>query len=187
VGVLRWSPTRMTVLGLDGSWIELRAWSLRDGGDLLEHISASVSHERFVSMEDVQDLTSLIELARDKLGRTEYAEQFNALPENLIPGERVENLAQASTRLFEGGILALTDRRVLYISKGSLGRMKPVRSFDLDELTRVHGKHASLVWLGRRVGFVVDDETVRFKAIQPRRRAVEFWRALRERAEQTDS
>jgi zinc protease len=187
VGVLRWSPTRMTVLGLDGSWVELRAWSLRDGDKLLEHIGASVSPERFVSMEDVQDLTSLIELARDKLGRTDCVEQFNALPENLIPGERVENLAQASTSLFEEGIVALTDRRVVYISKGSLGRMKSVRSFDRDDVTLVHGNHASLVWLRRRVGFVANGETVRFKAIQPRRRAVEFWRALREQAERTDS
>jgi len=65
------------------------------------------------------DLAGLHELARSKLGRAlAYGQSLvlDALPDRLLPGERVERLAYASTDF--DGLLVLTDRRLLLFDMG---------------------------------------------------------------------
>lgn len=182
MAVLRWSPTRVTMLGLDGSWIELQTRNLVGGESLIRSVLERVPPERVVSMEDVVTYESLLELAHSKLGRTDVGNQFQMLPEHLLPGERVENLAWVATSPIERGVLALTDQRLVYVSaRRYFRRTKRVRAFAYSEISAVRGRYARAAKLLQLVSIVVGGETVRFWEFRPRQRAPEFWRALQER------
>lgn len=178
--VLRWSPSRVTLLALDGSWIELRSRTLRRGPELVRHVLERVPEEWVIPMEDVQTPESLIELAGEKLGRTHVARELQLLPEHLLPGERVENLAQLD-QFLKRALLVLTDRRLIYISRGHVGRAKGMREVALADIVEVEGTERKARIRGR-VTVRTARTTFGFSRFAKRRRAAEFWRALNERA-----
>jgi hypothetical protein len=183
MAVLRWSPKRLTLLALDGSWIELRTRNIPRGEVLVRSVLQQVPLERIIPMDDVVTHESLLDLAHSKLRWTDLADkELKRLPEHLLPGERVDNLARVTTTLLERGLLALTDQRLVYVStRRVFKRDRRVRAFSFHEISEVRGEHGRAANLLQLLTIVASGETRRFWRFRPRRRALEFWEVLRER------
>ena len=177
VAVLRLGPGRMTVIDSDGSWIRLDLLTLVGGKDLQAAIEGALPAELFISCED-EPGGNVLDLAREKLGyRTKVATEIGAVQSLLAPGERVLNLAQVQRKM-QRGLLVLTDRRLLYLSKGFTGRGKHQQEFKLEGITRVAGPR--LITFGQRIVFTCEGKKTKFGSVTPAGRAPEFVRALRE-------
>jgi hypothetical protein len=179
--VLRWSANRITLLALDGSWIELRARTLRGGHRLVREVLRRFAEELVIPMEDVQTEESLVELAVEKLGRTKVLDQFKKLPEQLLPGERVENLAQID-QFLSRGLLVLTDRRLLYLSRRFIIRSERVREVERADIRGIEGSERRARLRGR-LDVKTKDGTAAFARFVKRERAAEFRRALADEAD----
>ena len=90
---------------------------------------------------------SLLETARAHFGlRAILSEDAASSLGMLRPGE--ERLALANVEsMFERGFLVLTERRLMYLSSGFVGRKLKVREYPLGDITRVR-----CPWLSRRWG-----------------------------------
>jgi hypothetical protein len=106
------------------------------------------AEELVIPMEDVQTEESLVELAVEKLGRTKVLDQFKELPEQLLPGERVENLAQID-QFLSRGLLVLTDRRLLYLSRRFIIRSERVREVERADIRGIEGSERRARLRGR--------------------------------------
>jgi len=182
-GLLRWNQNRLTVLALDGSWIELSSRGLRNGQELLRSVTECVPPENVIPMEDVQTLETLIDLAHEKLGRSHVWKEFQRLQEHLLPGERVENLAQLDS-LWKHGLLALTDRRLIFLSRGFVGRGNEKRELALRDVLDLDEDEPQ-ARLRRRIRMKTPQGPAEFKKFADARRAGEFWQALHAGAERS--
>jgi hypothetical protein len=171
--VLRLGPGRMTLVDVDGSWIRLDLPSLIGGKRLEAQIEESLPHELFVPYDD-EPGANVLDLAREKLGyRTTVSEELRSVRGFLRPGERVVNMAQV-LRKHQRGLLVLTDRRLIHISRARGG---VTEEFELDGITQ-----AGRPWLCeflQRIVFTFHGKRTKFAGVSPPARTSEFVRALR--------
>ena len=103
----------LTLHRLDGMVYTLRPDGWRDGDRALAAVEALVGEERIVPAED-GPVEHLERLAAEHLKKGPAKEAARLLPPVLFPGERPLALGSATRRL-TSGILAVTDRRVLFV------------------------------------------------------------------------
>jgi predicted Zn-dependent peptidase len=179
--LLRWTAGRVTLIGKDGSWIEIKPQTFRKGDELVAAVTQRVADDVVIPMEALEE-RSLAEVAEEKLAEPrDVADELRVLAEQLQPGERVENLA-AVTRALKPGLLALTDRRLLHVTLGFTGGRTEVREFPFASIDAVKGRTRLYPRLLGRLTIVADGKRISFGACKPQARAVELWQALRERS-----
>lgn len=172
--VLELGPGRMTVVGLSGDGIQLDTNVLLKGRDLEGRLRHAIAASLFVDVQEEQG-GSLIDLSRSKLGyRSVVANEVAALPGYLQRGERVLTLAVAVRK--KRGLLALTDRRILFLAKP--GSSKPLFvEIPLQEVTKV--RRGLMDFIERCVKVRTTRTGYRFAGVEPRERADEFLQALK--------
>ena len=119
---------------------------------------------------EVEELRSL---ARTKLGRFHafgHESTIDAQPDRLLDGERVERLAIASLD-FDGGLLVITDRRVILTTTGL--RRSSDRWWEIDR-SAIRGARAD----GSDLELDTEDETVTLRGIVPPDRLAELQAVL---------
>lgn len=173
VAAVRRDDGAVSLLARDGSSIEfVPAW-VRGGDELLALVERRVPSERVVFAEsgDVQLL--VFNLALEKIGRRGFAwREVERLPDQLEPGERVLTLAQVE-RLFGRGLLAVTDRRLLFLGSGFTRRANIVRSYRYESISDVRKR--------RDVTIVADGKRIRLGKLTPAARRTEIVALVRER------
>ena len=171
--VLRLGPGRMTLVDVDGSWIRLDLPTLVGGTRLEAQIEEALAPELFVPYDD-EPGANVLDLAREKLGyRTSVSEELRSVRGLLRPGERVLNMAEV-LRKGQRGLLVLTDRRLVHISRARGG---VTREFELDEITRT-GRPWLCEFL-QRIVFTFHGKRTKFAGVSPPTRTAEFVRDLR--------
>ncbi len=102
----------------DEGWIEVAVPELLDGDGFVEHIRRKLPESLFVFHPNGGTRWTRIEaLAVRSLGRSSLWLDLERLPRRLEPGEEVEALAAATKDDVEG-LLALTDRRLIWVRHG---------------------------------------------------------------------
>ena len=174
VAVLENGPGRLTLIAVNGDWLRLDVATLVKGHELEAVIRSRVPDDLFIPFDDdVAD--NVIDLAREKMGfYSQAAAEIETLPQYLERGEKVLTLAEALHRR-RRGLLALTDRRLLHLSKA---RTKSPRLVELALKDVVSVRRSRGDFLER--GIVVKEATAKHKflAIKPSERASEFLEAL---------
>ena len=174
VAVVRRSDGWISVLARDGSNVEFAPDGIQGGAELLTLVERRVPPELFLSMESNDPKSVVAHLAREKLGRrTAVWSEVERLPDTLEPGERVLTLAEVE-RTFERGLLAVTTKRVVYLSGGFTGRRHGVRSYPHEATTEVDGGSSS-------VALVTDAKRIQFGKLLPAGRGREVADLVRER------
>lgn len=159
----------LTFAGTDETTIRLVPAELRGPEDALATIKAALPEWMFVPADEGR-AGEVEEVASAKLSRRLFVEnELAALPELLLPGEQVVNLAEA-TRNWKVGLLALTDRRLLFLYRGGIGKDVTVEIPRGDAHgVRATGIMSKTLHVGtRRVG------GEKFESIAPRERAQEL-------------
>jgi hypothetical protein len=174
VAAVRRDDGSISLLGLDGASIEfVPAW-LRGGDELLDLIDRRLPADRVVQAESHDAALLASTLALEKIGRRHYVwPEVQRLPQELEPGERLLTLAQVE-RLLERGLLAVTDRRVLYLSRGFTRRRPRARSYRHEDLLDATAKRGLTL-------VVADGRRIRFGKVTPRARRKEMAGLVRER------
>jgi predicted Zn-dependent peptidase len=174
VAVLELGPGRMTIVGASGDFIRLDFNALIKGDEIEQRVRQQVPEHLFVPFES-QGAGALIDLARQKLGyRTRVAKELGLLPERLQPGERPLTLAVAVYRQ-RRGLLALTDRRLLHLSKASTKKPK-ILELQLSDVSRV--RRGRFDFLERRIKVTAAGKTHTFAELRPTERLPEFLEGL---------
>jgi hypothetical protein len=172
--VLELGPGRMTLVSRGGNSIRLDTKALLNGQKLEQEIRHRVARELFVPFDDPSG-RSVLDLARQKLGyRTRVAKAIALLPNHLQPGERVLTLASATYRQ-RWGLLALTNRRLLYLSTASARKPRLVE-LSISEVTRA--RRGRLELFGRSLVVTASGTTRRFSYLTPSERTTEFLQGL---------
>jgi predicted Zn-dependent peptidase len=184
VAVLQSGRSRLTLVDRDGSWIELQRRNVRDADALFAEIEQHIPHDRFVPM-DLDEEAVVDDLATEKLSRRwVVADELKRLPGLLAPGEELLNLAEANRGL-KAGLLALTDRRVIFLYAGMTGRRRDVLEFPLADISSVDGRAGIFALVGSRIVLVASGTTTKFKDIVPRERAPEIVEEIRARIQRS--
>jgi len=173
VAVLEHGPGRMTVVDRSGSSIRLDLNSLVKGAQLNGEIRRTVPPYLFVPLERTSK--SILDVSRQQLGyRTRAATEIGRLPGYLQPGEQVVKLAVAVRRQ-RRGLVALTDRRLLFLAKAASRKPRFIE-VPLTDIVRVKKRLFGVVF----PGIVVTTKTGkhRFADIVPRERAAELIQEL---------
>ena len=162
-GVLR-------VIGLDSSWVEIDPRRLTDGHDAIDTIVRLAGGEECVVPDEPESSAAVDELADAQIDRHwEVLEELDVLPSTLEPGEVPKSMARGA-RGGKSGLLVLTDRRLIFLSKKPTGE-----EFVELPLAQLSGAEASSSLLGNtklRVAF--EGDRVEFKGIEPKERAGEI-------------
>jgi hypothetical protein len=117
VALERWTDGTRALWGEDGFRLEIPPEAWRGGEDIVRAIDERVPPDLVVPMDrDLEQRTAAIdELADEKVKRGwATSDELKALPTLLGAGEQLVTLAQAS-RGWRSGVLALTDRRLLFL------------------------------------------------------------------------
>jgi hypothetical protein len=103
--------------------------------------------------------------------------QLALLKETLLPQESLLVVAQAARRRFSVGIVALTDRRVLYVQRRIL-RRPVVLGFPCDEIIDVAIAERPLSSV---LTLTLADRVVRFDQLRPKERVLPLYWRIKER------
>ena len=136
-----------------------------------------------VPLEDLDGSDAVDRIASLKLKRRwTVTEELELLPAVLAPGEELVTLAEANHGR-KGGMIALTDRRLLFLYKGirTKADMQIEIGYEAIESVRatsfaIPGVWAPDVWVGTA------DKELKFKSVLPRERAAEIADEIRARA-----
>jgi hypothetical protein len=180
MAVLRSGSLRFTLIDRDGSWIEIDKRNLNDAEILVGEIERRIPPDRFVPM-DTDEKTVVDELAAVKLKRRwAVSDELALLPGHLAPGEKLLNLTEAS-RGMKAGLIALTDRRLMFLYTGLTGRRRDFLEFAFSDISSVEGRAGTFALAESRIVLVASGTTLKFKDIVPRERAPEIVDEIRSR------
>jgi hypothetical protein len=178
VAVMRRDDGAVSLLGRDGSSVEFVPTWVRDGDELLALVERHVPAERVVFAESEDMQLAVLNLALEKIGRRSFAwRELERLPGQLEPGERVLTLAQVE-QLFGRGLLAVTDRRLLFLGSGFTRRANIVRSYRYESISDVRKR--------RDITIVAEGRRVRLGKLTPAARRTEIAELVRERMSAPD-
>jgi hypothetical protein len=176
---LRFSDMRVSLWSLDGAWMEIAGRYLVDGAGLIRWVLEHIPPEIVVPMEDVQTRGSMLDLYVEKTAGHGRPKEYNALLDELHPGERLEDL-YALKAYRRRGLLAITDRRIITF----WGKKKG------DQLEKAETPLADLRWARveptmqmaqGRLFFLVhiqEGHALKFGGFTPRSRAHDFGKRL---------
>jgi zinc protease len=173
--VLRWRRGRRTLLGRDGSWFEIEAATIVDGDRLVSAIDSLFDSSLFISMEDVDDAGAYEDLVDEKLrSRKGLKDEIAAFPQYLLPGEKPLILAEASKGSREG-LLAVTDRRVLFLCTGrARGDKLDLDAYPYEEINNAEAEQGSLALRRAKLTLNTRAGEIAFSRVTPRERAEEM-------------
>ena len=151
-----------------GQSIILTPHFLRRGVQLIRTLRALIPADLFVGVDETAErFMAVHELAGQKLERLWLVDnELAALPQRLEEGETLINLAEA-TRGMRAGLVAITDRRVMHMSKWSEKRERffEIRIGDMDSARASRGVaglfNRKLVLQAKGDRFVFEDITPR--------------------------
>jgi zinc protease len=173
--VLRWRRGRRTLLGRDGSWFEIEAAKIVEGDRLVSAIDGLFDSSLFISMEDVDDLGAYEDLVDEKLRSWEgLQDEIAGFPQYLLPGEKLLTLAKASKRSRDG-LLAVTDRRVLFLCpRRARGDKLDLEAYPYEEINDVEAEQGSLALKRAKLTLSTRSGEIAFSRVTPRERAAEL-------------
>lgn len=182
VALLSLGAGRLSIAGATGSDIILDARSFDNGDELVADLRRRFAHVT-VPLEDLDGSDAVDRIASLKLKRRwTVTEELELLPAVLAPGEELVTLAEANHGR-KGGMIALTDRRLLFLYKGIRNKadMQIEIGYEAIESVRatsfaIPGVWAPDVWVGTA------DKELKFKSVLPRERAAEIADEIRARA-----
>lgn len=166
----------LLLLSQDGTEIEVNPRHWRDGDELLDAIERHVPEELLIpgEMDAAADVERLAETHIKR--RFIVDDELKALPEVLLPGEAVRMLGRASLGM-KAGLIALTDRRLLYLFKGL--RKEQLVEIELEEVSSVRARGG--VTEGK-LYLEHGGHRTKFSSVVPRQRAHELADAIEGRA-----
>ena len=171
--LLRWTDGRRALWSRDGFYLELVPDEWQDGSELAARIDAAVPPERVVPMEPSLE-TLLAEVGEALEGKVKRgfttSNEIDALPGLLADGERL-TLASRADIGWRAGLLAVTDRRVLFVYLDDVRLDLPLDSVR----SATTGKS---MWSGSRIVVETGDGTHTFTNV-PDDRVDEVAAALR--------
>jgi Bacterial PH domain len=112
--------------------------------------------------------------------RWAVSDELALLPGHLAPGEKLLNLTEAS-RGMKAGLIALTDRRLMFLYTGLTGRRRDFLEFAFSDISSVEGRAGTFALAESRIVLVASGTTLKFKDIVPRERAPEIVDEIRSR------
>lgn len=164
----------------DGAYIELICSALREGDDADRMLEELFGAELRAAPADGpwEDVARL----REEIDKPSMVSgELEALPAQIQSGERVLSMIRANRGAMRPGLLAVTDRRLLFLFAGRF--KQEMSEWPLEE---VGGVTASRRMIERRIGFFHDTESggdIEFESILPRDRADSFAATVREAAQ----
>jgi len=162
----------MTLIGRDGSWVSLHGDRFTNGSDALRRIREKISPDCFAPLAGrVEEISAK---AHDELGKDlgRVASEVDTLPDILGLDEELRHLARAR-RGYRIGLLALTDRRIVF---ASLAKEREFYEKPLEQITEAKAKGVR----NKRLVVAYDAETVpdEFRDIAPSDRVPDFAASL---------
>ena len=160
----------LTVIGREGSWISIHPQRYEQGETALGEIVQALGEERIVPLsERARELEPSVrrELG-DGVGR--LVAEVDALPDVLARDEELRAAAEA-WRNHKPGLLAVTDRRLLFLFWGA---DRELFEQPLDAISDVARKGLR----AKRLVVTYGDETAEFHGLEPRGRMEEIVEAL---------
>jgi hypothetical protein len=173
--VLELGRGRFALIAANGDGIRVDTNMLVKGRELEELIRQQLPEEFFIPLQD-RPGGNILDLSREKIGlRTPVAREIELLPRLLEPGERVLTMAAARHKR-QSGLLALTNRRLIHLSKAATA--KP-RTFEIQlaDVARARGGRLD-IFSRRLVVKTGSGKTNTFSYITPSERVLEFEEAL---------
>jgi zinc protease len=161
------------LIGSDGQWIQFSWIEYRSGSRIISEIESRLPPHVIVDVagderrREVEDA-----VARCLTRRWVVFGELEALGDYLDRGEKIITMAEATRRL-RGGVLLVTDRRLLFVASGLRGTDRP--QLDLNAArTDIAIVRAFQSLTGGRLTIRANGRTYRFKEIEPRKRLAEF-------------
>ena len=158
VALLRWPRGERALWSPDGFYVHVDPDDWRGGDDVVRLIDDRVARELVVPMErDVADRISAVDAAASASVKRGWSndEELEALPDHLDEGEVILALAEARKGV-RAGVLAVTDRRVLFLFLDKLVvaiRRAAIDSVDHGEGSMVQSNLLEISHGGERVVF----------------------------------
>lgn len=121
-------------------------------------------------------IKTLADAQLGRLNRAALGKELKALPAALQPDERVDLLAQAKG-MSGAGVLALTDRRLLFVDCGAFGKTRQIDA-PFARITTVEHEEG---FANGALAVTLMGERIAFEQIVPKGRATELATALRAR------
>jgi hypothetical protein len=160
----------LCVYGLDSSWIEIDPRRLTDGAEAAETVARLAGGAERIVPAEPEGAAAVEELAKGSLDRLwEVSDELDVLPDALHPGEVPRTLARGA-RGAKSGLLVLTDRRLLFLSKKPTG--EDFVELPLADLDRAEARSSLLGGTKLRVAY--EGDRIEFKGIEPKERAGEI-------------
>jgi hypothetical protein len=120
--------------------------------------------------DEPESSAAVDELARETLDRAwEVGDELEMLPEALQPGELPQTLARGA-KGSSGGLIVLTDRRLLFVSRRSGDN--EIVELPRDRLDGAEARSGLLGNAKLRVAF--EGDRIEFKGVEPKERAEEI-------------
>ena len=166
----------LCVYGVDSSWIEIDPRRIGDGAEAAETVARLAGGaERFVP-EEPEGAAAVEELAEQSLDRVwEVGSELDVLPGALHPGEVPRAMARGA-RGMKSGLLVLTDRRLIFLSKKPTG--EDFVELPLSGLESAEARSSLLGGTKLRVAY--EGDRIEFKGIEPKERAGEIAEGIAE-------
>jgi hypothetical protein len=174
VAVKRWTDGTRGLWSEDGFYVEVSPEFWRDGDDVARLIDESVPASRIVPIErELEERAASVEAAaREKVKRGWLTkDELDQLPNVLDEGERVAVVAKAS-RSWRAGVVAVTDRRVVFLHFESVLIDIPIAA-----ITSVESDQGSR-WRDNSLTISTRDDTHKLTDIGPKEQLEHLTRAI---------
>jgi hypothetical protein len=177
--VLCGADRTVTIIARDGSWMEMNLSRIRDAPEFLSLLRSQVPDDLFVPIDDDAPGWLAVEQASGDLRHGWVAgAELRMLKEGLLPGERIERMAQGKVGVLKAGVLAVTDRRLIFVRAGVVESGNQVLEIPRGSITSIAARGGHRMVGGATITVSTRDGETRFTEIVPRERAVEIARLL---------
>jgi predicted Zn-dependent peptidase len=177
--VLLSADRRMTLIARDGSWMELDLSVMRDTSEFLSLLRRKLSPDLFLQVDDEAQGWLAVEEARDDLRHGWVAhEELKILGRQLHVGEHIARMAQGKIGVLKAGVLAATDRRLIFVRAGIVESHNQVLDFPRESITSLTARSGHRMVGGAELTIHTADGKTRFTEIVPRERAGEIARIV---------
>jgi predicted Zn-dependent peptidase len=169
----------VTLLARDGSWMELDLSGMRDTSEFLSLMRRKLSPDLFVHVEDGAREWLAVEEARDDLRHGWVAgEELRILGRHLHPGEHIQRMAQGKNGVLKAGVLAVTNRRLIFVRAGFVESRNQILDFSRESIASVTARSGHRMVGGAELTVETQAGKTRFTELVPRERAGEIARLV---------
>ena len=177
--VLCEADRNLTIIAGDASSLELDLSKMRDTHAFVSLLLRKVPADRIMHVDDEAHGWLAVEAARDDLRHGWGAhEELRILGRHLHPGERISRMAQCKIGVLKAGVLAVTDRRLIFVRAGIVESGNQILEFPREAITSIAARSGHRMVGGAVLTVNAGAQKARFTEIVPRERAGEIARIL---------